>query len=384
MNQSLRRIVLPLAAFAGASCAFSQTPAWSDDDAESLVLICAVAASQDGKLAITGDETRLIRVWDLRRGTLKHTIEVSGSYTYACYAFSPDGKQAVVGHTDGFLHNDLPKVDQRGTLNLWDLESGRKLRDFANNGERVVQVALSGDGKLLASLSTVGAIRKEGWPFPTALMAVRVWDVSTGRLKHTLVDRCSDMVSAVTLSADGKLCAAGGFAHSTNEEIAGWHVKVWDTASGKEVQSIPAKFPGTVYSIALSPDSKYIATGVSRCLVQLWDRATGKLVWSWYDRGPVWSPKCVAFSPDGKSVLACGPQSDFSRRIPKASEPGRMVLIDVATGTERTTFAGTRQWIRAGAFAPDGTQILAAACLGTQLVESANGKLTLLLTNPKK
>jgi WD40 repeat protein len=374
-------------------CIASVTWAWADGDTAQIPApIRAIAASKDGKLAVTGDDASLIRVWDLKERTLKRIIDVIGPHrhTFPCYAISADGKHALVGHSDGFLRlgKDVPQLAPRDTLTLWDLTSGQKIRAFDNKGERVGYMALSPDGKLaLASGGVeVKVIRNGDAGFPVGVATLRLWEVSTGRLIHTLLDRTLECGGGHAFSADGKLCAVGGgFGQRllrVQQQMPGWDVKIWDTATGKEVGSMPtARGSEGVTCLAFSPDSAHVATGVGHRTVRLWDRVTGKAMWTWTDAAHGRTATCVTFSPDGKSVLACGPETNFSRRIPKAAEPGRLVMIDVATGKERMAFAGTKQWIASCAYTPDGRHVLAAAALGTQFVDAARGDLMFLLRN---
>jgi WD40 repeat protein len=363
---------------------------WAGTDEDAVEIppcIRVVAVSNDGKTAVTADAESVIRVWDLAQRSLRRTVDVAGlnGNSFPSYAISEDGNYALVGHSDGFqcLAKDMPVLAPRKTLTLWDLTTGKEIRTFANKGECVGSIALSPDGKLaLASGVHFAPVTKNSdGGLPVALSTLRLWDVSTGQPLHTLLDRNPYFGGAVTFSAEGKLCAVGGgIGQRVQGTKLGWDVKIWDTMSGMEVGSIPAeKGSAGVTCLAFSPDSSYIVAAVGQRMIHLWNRTSGKLIWSWGDSARVWTAHCVKFSPDGKTITACGPETNFLRRIPKAAEAGRLVMIDAATGKEKMGFTGTEQWLAACAFTPDGKHIVAAAALGTQYVDASNGAVKFLL-----
>jgi WD40 repeat protein len=269
------------------------------------------------------------------------------------------------------------------TLTLWDLNSGKMIRAFMNKGARVGRVALSPDGKLAFASDgiEVKVIKNGDGGFPVGVATLRLWDVSTGKSIHTLLDRNLDCGGGMAFSPDGKLCAVGGgIGQRVQGTMPGWDVKIWDTTSGKEFGSIPAaKGSDGVSCLAFSPDSSHIVAAVGQRMIHLWDRVSGKLIWSWGDSTCIWTAHSVTFAPDGKTVLACGPITDFLRRVPNPAGAGRLVMIDAATGKEKSGFTGTEQWITACAFTPDGKHVLAAAALATQCVDATNGALKFLL-----
>jgi WD40 repeat protein len=108
--------------------------------------------------------------------------------------------------------------------------------------------------------------------------------------------------------------------------------------------------PGTVLSVAVSPDGKTLALGGENPAVLLRDAKTNRsrAVLTAHAE-PV---TCLAFSPDG-TTLASG---SFDRLVK---------LWDVATGSERVTLQGHAGWICALAFSADGQAIATAGQDGT-------------------
>ena len=90
------------------------------------------------------------------------------------------------------------------TVRLWDLDSGRELRQVNGSSLNVMALALSPDG---ATLATAGADQ-----------TIRLWDVATWQVRALLRGH-QDEIWDVTFSADGATLATGG-----KDET----VKLWD------------------------------------------------------------------------------------------------------------------------------------------------------------
>ncbi|MGD0089819.1 MAG: protein kinase [Planctomycetota bacterium] len=259
-------------------------------------LVYDVAFSPDGKLALSASFNQPLKLWDLATGRelWKSSSDARG------VAFSPDGKLALSGTWDH--------------LNLWDVATGRELRTFGRGLMGIVpSVAFSPDGKMALSGS--------------ADNTVRLWEVVTGRELRTFSGH-TKIVGRVAFSHDGKLVL------SASEDKT---VRVWDMATVPEVRTFGT---GTRTRGAFSPDGKLALSGSEDKLLKLWDVATGRELRTF--RGLAGPVSSVAFSPDGKMVLAA---SCWDRTLK---------LWDVATGREMRTFSGHTEVVFSVAFSPDG------------------------------
>ncbi len=142
------------------------------------------------------------------------------------------------------------------------------------------QVALSPDGRTLASLTTEDT--------------VRLWDASTGApvgapMLHP------NRVSTIAFRPDGRALATGDYSRA---------VHLWDAGTGSQIGgSIPQE--DIVYSLAFSPDGHRLAVGVyrdysRRCGAAVWDLRSGR------PTGPplhTTTQPDLAFSPCGRTLV---------------------------------------------------------------------------------
>ncbi|MFM9448916.1 hypothetical protein [Streptomyces acidiscabies] len=220
------------------------------------------------------------------------------------------------------------------------------LRQRLVGGKRPVQaIALSPDGRLLAAHSADGA--------------VRIWELSGGRLRRALADRADP--GHMVFSADGRVLAVA----------SGRVIVLWDTVTGGKLNSLALR-DGSVRGMDFDGRTLAVASPAG---VRMWDTGTGRL------RGPLAGfrgPEAVGFGPGGRTVAAAdidggvhvwdtatgrtqvvhggqtgGADVVFSpdgRTYAFSPVGGSVQLRDVATGAVRRTLdAGGRP-----AFAPDG------------------------------
>ncbi|MCI4382084.1 hypothetical protein PGIGA_G00259510 [Pangasianodon gigas] len=102
------------------------------------------------------------------------------------------------------------------------------------------------------------------------------------------------------------------------------HIRLWDLESGKQVKSMDAG-PVDAWTVAFSPDSKYIATGSHLGKVNIFGVESGKKEYSLDTRGKF--ILSIAYSPDGK-YLASG------------AIDGIINIFDIATGKLLHTLEG--------------------------------------------
>ncbi len=195
-----------------------------------------VSFSPDGKQALTATGEPSVLLWDLERGEILkyfygHTIEGDVAI------FSPDGKTALSGGLDG-------------TMILWDLESGEQIRRFWREGNFVLDLVFSRDGRLIVEGDGENVV---------------VWDMETREIVRVFSEHQDFIdINMVDLGADGRTIASS--------DISGV-IYVWDWPTGEVLHRFASREALPVY-IALSPDGRYLLSGSQDHTVILWDLQT--------------------------------------------------------------------------------------------------------------
>ena len=100
------------------------------------------------------------------------------------------------------------------TVRLWDVNSGRAVRDLRGSSREFMYAAFSPNGRWLA---TGGDAR-----------TIEVWDLVTGKVSRTLKGHKQD-VCAVAFSPDGRWLASASKDRT---------VKLWELSTGREVHTL--------------------------------------------------------------------------------------------------------------------------------------------------
>jgi WD40 repeat protein len=168
---------------------------------------CA-AFSPDGRLLATGGgRDNTAKVWDVATRNEALTLQMDAFASAArvrCTKFSSDGKWlATIGHG-----NFTPT----GHVMIWDAATGKPIRSIDGQTKRLFHIALSPDGRWLAS----GGLDE----------AVKIWDVMRAE-KPLLLRGHAGHVLGVAFSPDGKrLASCGGY--KGKGEIKIWEAGSWD------------------------------------------------------------------------------------------------------------------------------------------------------------
>jgi WD40 repeat protein len=233
-------------------------------------------------------------------------------------AYSPDGKLLASASSSmgGLVRqpylpvttNDLPPASS--VIKLWDARTGNEL-DVRLHGFEVETLAFSPDGKRLVAACSE-AIKPEG-PILRGHM-IKVWEAASGKELLDLKAH-EQRIQCLAISPDGKKLASGSFKASSDVDRP--NVKVWDAETGKEIYAFGG-ISGEAFCLAFSPDGKRLAVGTRnfadqvkaggiRGEVRFWDLTTGKHVATWKPHGQY--VKALTYSPDGKR-LALGALAD--------------------------------------------------------------------------
>ncbi|AFY33556.1 serine/threonine-protein kinase [Calothrix sp. PCC 7507] len=152
--------------------------------------VAAISFSPDGKTLASGSWDKKIKLWNLATGKEIRTLEGHSGLVLAV-AFSPDGINLASGSKDK-------------TIKLWNLVTGEAIRTLKGHTDKVNSVAYlpkSGDNKNQNTILISGSNDN----------TVKLWNLETGKEIRTL-KRDSGYIYSVAVSADGKTIASGGSA----------------------------------------------------------------------------------------------------------------------------------------------------------------------------
>ena len=177
---------------------------------------------------------------------------------------------------------------------------------------------------------------------------IRVWDILSGKLALTLAGH-EGAVNSAACSPDGRNIATGG-SDAT--------VRIWDAITGRQIYKL-TRHTGFVYAVAYSRDgSRLVSSGDGDRAVRVWNAKTGEQMQVF----PCLA-RSVAFSPDGKHVLA-------------GTTGGEGILWNVDTGKQGPILNGHTGEITSAAFAPNRRFVVTGSTDNTcRIWNASNGGL---------
>lgn len=207
--------------------------------------ISDVAATSDGRLFVSADRNKTLKVWSLERDECCFTLVGHSDHVNAV-AITSDSRYAVSCADDC-------------TIRVWDLKSGECTRVLPATEKPAWTVSVSMDGRSIVS----GGCNEK----------IHVWDFETGALRSTIT--AESTVDTIAISRDGLTVAAG--------DDDGW-ICMWDLNSGRMIRRMNGQvqttsvLPNYVRKVVLLPNQQRLVSVGADGKLNIWDVATGECV----------------------------------------------------------------------------------------------------------
>ncbi|MFW3145605.1 MAG: WD40 repeat domain-containing protein [Thermoplasmatota archaeon] len=236
----------------------------------------------------------------------------------AC-CFSPDGKLLAVGGDDRII-------------TVFDTATWEEKYMLRGHSGSILCLDFSPDSRYLAS----GSGRDKVIPQNQEENAVRIWDMQTGRLYHTL-NWHRDGVLAVRWSNEGDRLAS-----ASDDRM----IRIMEFSTRTEVMNATGHTTG-VLDIDWSPDDSRLITGSRDYKIKVWNSSTGEILATWSDNNCV---RSVDFHPFQEIAATSG--VDLTLKI-RDSVTGTELKV-IKDGMEQHAMVMMSRWSPDGRFLASG------------------------------
>ncbi|MFO1502149.1 MAG: hypothetical protein U1G07_27880, partial [Verrucomicrobiota bacterium] len=191
-----------------------------------------LAFSPDGRMLASGGTDQRVRLWNVADGKLVHDLTANTNRGVFCVAWDRAGSRIFAGGDDGLIYS-------------FDAVTGRQLSILHGHEQYVYQLALSPDGRVLASSSGDGRIL--------------LWEAASGQQRTELRGH-SSTVYGIAFSPDGRQLASASWDNTA---------RIWnlDRRGAARILRGSRSF---AYSVAYSPDGKILASGGHDGTIRMW------------------------------------------------------------------------------------------------------------------
>ena len=236
-------------------------------------IVCSIDASRDGRYVATGSGDNSTMLWDADQGT--HVLTLKGHQQTVCSVkFTDDSRFLACGSKDytasvwnvveeniqkhawGRHSKNLLVHTLRGHKNCVNAVAFSKANSLATASTEIVKIWKAGDGSVVSleaddEFWSVAFVPDLRLATGSTTGVVTLWDL-TETDSHTSFEAHSDKITSMACS----LVNGDHFLATCSEDET---AKVWDLTSRTCIHSF--RHRGEVWSVAISPDGAYLATG---------------------------------------------------------------------------------------------------------------------------
>jgi WD40 repeat protein len=227
-----------------------------------------LAFGPSSNLLVSGGDS-IVRLWGLGGKKEQKALTEHASPVHAL-AISPDGRILASG-------------DKKGVIMLWRLPSGEPFGKLVGHSDRIMSLVISPDGQTLASAG--------------ADSNICLWEVQKGKHGMALEDH-SEAVLDLAISKDSELLASAGVDCT---------VRLWSLPEGRRLRTLRGHRAGeqdAVLCLSISADGKFLASGGTDAAICLWRLPSGDSVATLEEHlGHV---NCLAISPRSDVLISGG------------------------------------------------------------------------------
>jgi WD40 repeat protein len=229
---------------------------------------------------VVGTKDGVLTTWNVRNGSKTREINLKSQWNQSlnpvfsasdAIATAPDNRQVIVASSWGSL--------------LWNVATGEEKLNFLGKADEFHHVAISEDGKLLATW---------GMTISTGQTHLRIWDFARGEMLHEFTEEAKD-VHALAFSPQEAMLVCGGTGR----------LLVWKPDTPKVLTRIDIHQPGkSVGGLAFFPSGKQLAFSISE-KIHLWDLEVGESLLLLSPNVKLRSSvHSMSIAPDGRHVIA--------------------------------------------------------------------------------
>lgn len=243
--------------------------------------VTSVSFSSDNLLVAASNNEGRVNVWERATGTVLSRLEVSPA---DCIVFRPHGA-------------DLMIATRRGTIEQRHIETGQLVRELDANGDPVISLDFSNDGRTLAAATANGRLIL----YDGRSWAARGSCQPGGPRSHLY--RCVVLPDRQTVAVSVEVQKSGPIGKTFDPNL--YEVVIWNQSleAKPDLSRSLVSHVGWIGGLAVTSSGQYLATGGFDEAVKLWDLPARQIVSeSREHEGAIYG---VDFSPDG-SLLVSG------------------------------------------------------------------------------